>query len=50
MFYIVISLIVDNFIVKKRLKFNLYLYICAFDIKKLKEKSDINSIWKTGLQ
>ena len=26
-------LIVDNFNVKKRLKFKHYLYICAFDIK-----------------
>lgn len=38
MFYIVISLIVDNFNVKKRLKFKHYLYICTFDIKILLEK------------
>ena len=42
--------IVDNFNVKKRLKFKLYLYICTINIKKIKEKSDINSIWKTGQQ
>lgn len=38
MFYIVISLIVDNFNVKKRFKFKHYLYICMIDIKLCKKK------------
>ena len=40
MFYIVISLIVDNFNVKKRLKFKLYLYICSVLLLILQRKSE----------